>query len=315
MATPEKSDGHENLGRSKIQPFAGEPPTSAHARKGTGPRTKLGKERSRHNARAHGIFSTIMLKGESQAEFDLQLNGLRRDFQPVGTLEEGLVETLAVTRWRQRRHLVAEAAEVEAGREFLEWDDKERRRIEAGASASVSSTGGLVRKIDNAEVLEACLSRLRVLKIGIETNGFDLDKDVPTLTVLYGDFGPQHWQPDLFGSYQLYARVASLPDTVREQSELPPPGDCRRHFLNELEQEIARLHLYDLDKVVVEHRRAELEFRRRNVPDSSRLDQLMRYSITLERTFDRTLTQLERAQRMRRGQPVAPQLDVKISSS
>jgi hypothetical protein len=47
-----------------------------------------------------------VLKSESQAEFDALLNGLREDFQPVSTMEEGLVEMLAGTQWRRRRLLV-----------------------------------------------------------------------------------------------------------------------------------------------------------------------------------------------------------------
>jgi hypothetical protein len=39
-----------------------------------------------------------------------------------------------------------------------------------------------------------------------------------------------------------------------------------------------------------------------------------RYEASIERGFDRTLTQLERVQRMRRGQPVAPPIKLDISS-
>ena len=40
---------------------------------------------------------------------------------------------------------------------------------------------------------------------------------------------------------------------------------------------------------------------------------LHRHETSFERSFDRMLTQLERALRMRKGQPLLPQLDVKIS--
>jgi len=54
---------------------------------------------------------------------------------------------------------------------------------------------------------------------------------------------------------------------------------------------------------------------RRVVPESPALDRLLRYEVSLERSFDRTLTQLERLQRMRLGQPVPPRIDVNLSSS
>ena len=64
----------------------------------------------------------------------------------------------------------------------------------------------------------------------------------------------------------------------------------------------------------IESDRTKLEILRRSVPDSSGLDRLLRYETSLERTFDRTLSQLERQQRMRRGQPVAPRIDVHVST-
>src|ERR1700680_529775 len=81
----------------------------------SGPRTPLGKERSKHNAITHGIFSkVVVLRGESRADFDALLNGLRNDRQPVGTLEEVLVEKLAALFWRNRRLLIAEGDEIRA---------------------------------------------------------------------------------------------------------------------------------------------------------------------------------------------------------
>src|SRR5882672_4228540 len=61
--------------------------------KSTGPRTPQGKQRSKYNARKHGLFSkAVLLKGESRAEYESLLNGLMEDFQPQGKLETVLVE-------------------------------------------------------------------------------------------------------------------------------------------------------------------------------------------------------------------------------
>ena len=139
--------------------------------------------------------------------------------------------------------LIAEKAEIEANCRSLEWDERHRQLQEASALTSVSSNGGLIRKIANPEILEACLSRLRVLKIGIETNGFNRDKDRSILTQLYGQFNEDHWQGDLFRAYQVFAGNASLPDATRQQLELPSPKESVHHFLAELGQEIARLQL------------------------------------------------------------------------
>ena len=47
--------------------------------------------------------------------------------------------------------------------------------------------------------------------------------------------------------------------------------------------------------------------------DSGVPDHLLRYETHLSREIDRILNRLERLQRMRKGQPLPPQVDVKIS--
>ena len=88
-----------------------------NAEQSTGPRTDEGKSRSRVNAVKHGILSSAFLisqgKGaEDPAKFDELLGGLLRDLAPEGTLEEMLVEKIAVCWWRQRRALKSEAGLV-----------------------------------------------------------------------------------------------------------------------------------------------------------------------------------------------------------
>jgi hypothetical protein len=59
----------------------------------------------------------------------------------------------------------------------------------------------------------------------------------------------------------------------------------------------------------------KLEAVSQHVPLTPQFDHLLRYEASLERNFDRTLSQLERVQRMRLGQPVLPKLEVHHSVS
>ena len=64
----------------------------AMVRRGTGPRTAMGKERSKRNSLKHGILAeATVLDGESPAEFDFLLKGLRDCFHPAGMHEDLLV--------------------------------------------------------------------------------------------------------------------------------------------------------------------------------------------------------------------------------
>jgi hypothetical protein len=75
--------------------------SSSLSRQSTGgPRAPEGKETSKHNSLKHGIFSKVVV---SRGTFDKRLNGLCCDLQPVGELEQILVEKIATLAWRYRR--------------------------------------------------------------------------------------------------------------------------------------------------------------------------------------------------------------------
>jgi hypothetical protein len=102
-----------SVSSSSAQPIPEAARRSTSVRPGsTGPWTLAGKGRSRCNALKHGIFAkAFLLEGESAEGYELLLNGLRKDLQPHGTLEDTLVEMVAISTWRYRRLIKAEARE------------------------------------------------------------------------------------------------------------------------------------------------------------------------------------------------------------
>ena len=85
-----------------------------NAMQSTGPRTAAGKAASSSNAVQHGILSRhLILPGESRDEFDLLLQQLITEQQPVRTLEQALVERMAGALWRHRRLVAAETAQLQ----------------------------------------------------------------------------------------------------------------------------------------------------------------------------------------------------------
>ena len=81
-----------------------------------------------------------------------------------------------------------------------------------------------------------------------------------------------------------------------------------------LQQEMVFLQYRRDEQIRAENDKTGIEFLRANVPEVSQLDRLLRYETTLERNFDRILNQIERLQRLRKGQPVSPTLDVRVST-
>ena len=86
----------------------------SNAQKSTGPVTAAGKKIVANNAVKHGLFSKhLILNDENPEDYQLLLDGLQVELNPVGTLEQSLVERIAVTLWRQRRLVRSETAHIE----------------------------------------------------------------------------------------------------------------------------------------------------------------------------------------------------------
>jgi hypothetical protein len=84
-------------------------------------------------------------------------------------------------------------------------------------------------------------------------------------------------------------------------------------MLQEIDEEIRYLRRDQKARASVQASRIQLEMMSHNVPDGPALDRLLRYETTLDRSFERTLNQLERLQRKRLGQPILPKLEVSHS--
>ena len=288
-------------------------------RKVGGPRTPAGKQRSKHNALKYGIFAkNVLLKGESQSEFDSLLNGLLNDLRPEGTLEELLVEKLAALAWRHRRLFLAESAEIRKSMEFFESDQQDREREEEVRIARLSdpfNNSGLIRNIQNPDVLERCQDLLFQLRRHVNEHGFNLEFDKRILEKIYGDHREQRLREDLYDSYEIWRQTSQTPEEERLREGYALPMECRMNILQLIDEEIVRLRIDQQARAAVQTARTQLEIVSRNVPDGPGLDRLLRYEASLERSFDRTLRQLERLQRITLGQPVPPKLEVRHSLS
>jgi hypothetical protein len=75
-----------------------------NAQKSTGPKTPEGRAAVRLNGVKHGLTAeTIVLKGESQADFTAMLGSFEAEHAPATPTEEALVVQLALANWRLRR--------------------------------------------------------------------------------------------------------------------------------------------------------------------------------------------------------------------
>ena len=113
-----------------------------NALKSTGPKTPEGKDAVRLNALKHGLLSQeILLPGEDEEALRELGEHLRDELQPVGELENLLVDRIIASYWRLRR-----LGRVEAGIFAWELYGELARRAHEEASSYTKK----VRIIDEA---------------------------------------------------------------------------------------------------------------------------------------------------------------------
>jgi hypothetical protein len=81
----------------------------ANARQSTGPRTPQGKQAVAGNHLIHGLYAQFALLDEEDHDLFHNLRGqLHEQLQPVGILEQDLVERIGMAMWQLRRVLAYE---------------------------------------------------------------------------------------------------------------------------------------------------------------------------------------------------------------
>ena len=284
----------------------------------TGPRTPAGKARSKRNALKHGIFANgALLPDESRAEFNSIWRALRETLKPVSSFGKLLVEMMATILWMLRRVPIAEVASIEEARRgytFRKDDHEPKEKTvrllvhfegQENHSALMATTPP-----DALPPRERCVYLLRDLATGIQSSGFDSNRDTRILTKLYGSLNSSGQKGILIDSYQTWQSAANRSQEERLQKGSASPQECVDHFVRDVEGEIQRLEsekLVDVDRV-------QLRRLRQIVPDPQFSDHQLRRMTSLQRAFDRLLAQFIRCERIYSGQ-IPPSIDVHHSLS
>jgi hypothetical protein len=307
-------EAHVPQGResSSTNPSQAKPASHPHLRRASGLRTSQGKQRSKYNAIKHGIFAAVVLpKGESRVQYESLLKDLFENLAPQGRLEETLVEKLAMLSWRHKRLIEAEIAEIQDATEFLESEQQNRKlpSLEELHTLEKFGPSQLIDHKDNPEILQRCLSLLLALKVTLLIRGFTKGLDIDILTTIYGINRPTR---TLLESYRVWYETSQVSEEERKRMGYATPAVCKQRVLEGIDDEITRLMEYQEMQETVNSQRIALARIRLRVPHSPVLDRLLRYEASIERSFDRTLNQLERLQRMRLGQPASPTVQLNV---
>lgn len=103
-----------------------------NAKKSTGPQTDDGKAAASRNALKHGLTAKdVVCAEESSRDYAAFAASLHADFAPADSVEEQLVDRIAICTWRLQRMACAEASMFDSWR----YSSAARDELHAGESA------------------------------------------------------------------------------------------------------------------------------------------------------------------------------------
>ena len=134
---------------------------AANAQKSTGPSTPAGKQRSSLNALRHGLTGhVVVLPTEDLTAYQSHLKRFVDQFQPIGALEDQLVQSLGDTTWRLNRVPAIEATFLSLAAEDQLDSIRTNEPRAASALALAQAFHQQSRALANISIYEQRLARL-----------------------------------------------------------------------------------------------------------------------------------------------------------
>lgn len=263
------------------------------------------KGMSKWNALKHGILSraVVVQNGdpeETQESFNFLHSSLRDDLKPEGVPEEILVEKIAVSYWRLRRVLRSEAGEIE---ESL-GDNTTRLRPSLLRLLSEEQRREQIR--EHSDGLEALIYKLDELSSHVRTDNCISTDEFGALERM---FGPK--LPLMVNAKRILRALGLIrsgePRVDTLASKDPSSAqELKREVLRLISEYTEYLEEERKKKLTEELQKAEARARIKSAPSSEAMERLHRYQVSLEKEFYRAIQQVERLQRMRKGEFVSP---------
>jgi hypothetical protein len=279
--------------------------------KSKGPTTPNGKARSSQNAITHGILSKqVVVRGFCIRERGRDFKTMRERFwehlAPVGPVEEMLVDVFVTSHWRLRRVLTAERGEIAHSVDNGWW-----RRLYPAIPAGLMTWSGLTDPVTElqkssagASVLMGILSRASQ---DVEKAGELTEEALQRVTKEFRDI-PNVITRKLKG---FRAMLSENPDGLQPNALKVKHWQVVEEYLGKEFQACVELCL---DCRQRETKQEDALQAAAVLPSAATLDKILRYETTLKRQMDRAMHQLERLQRMRKGEEVPVPLTMDVTA-
>ena len=295
------------------------------------------------NAIKHGLLAreVVITSGEGEEnleEFHTLLEELWKCYEPVGVVEEALVQTIAACWWRKARVIRAENGEIRKRLDTQGWDrvfgNSDRCNFDL-VSLQRWGIGGLFNNENQADQQVSTKSRFLALQ-EIQRTVRGHRSGLAYLTALLMKAKSQMTSEghisetvarEVLDAFCLWDYLFAL--TV--MSACPPPEEGKSSPSEEVEraadkqadsqrasvvafidQRLKRIRLLEENATKCEKLEIDAEARSFSLPPADATDKLLRYEAHLDRQLYRAMDQLERLQRRREGETVPPPLNINL---
>jgi hypothetical protein len=308
-----------------------------NARYSTGPKTEQGKRTVSRNAIKHGFLAreVVITAGdgeESLDEFHTLVENLWNSYEPVGVVEEALVQTIASSLWRKARVIRAENGEIRQRLDTLKVDRALRNSAKANLELALSemdldfylSENQADQKVstrDRWSAMQVAQSNLRrhhsslaylsallmKAKLEIASEGHISEESCKKILLAFC-----FWDA-LFALACIYnGRAESKIDGPPEQSTDKQTEPKRPHIVALIDHQLETLSVFKGYALERENLELDAEARSFSLPTVDAADKLLRYEAHLDRQLYRAMDQLERLQRQRGGEKMPPPLNINL---
>ena len=275
-----------------------------NAQKSTGPRTDAGKEASSRNSLKHTALARAVLVSsqslqESSTEFSALCDEYHLALDPVGPLEEMLVDRIVTAVWRLRRARPVESAEIALN---LETSAK-KNDPPIDYVPTVLQAAEMLNQADVLQILEksipGCeyvLAHLRDARAAFSRDHRLTEDNYKTLNSAFRGRGLKVTAPLIEMALAFETNPAKIdPSTLQQLHHTEMLDFLDRQIQHYEESLAANTKRLAPDATTRARQDAAL------LPSGKTLDKILRYETALERQIFRALNQLEKLQSRRRA--------------
>jgi hypothetical protein len=311
-----------------------------NALRSTGPKTARGKRNAARNAIKHELLAreVVITAGdgkENPEEFQTLVGSLLENYEPVGPVEELLVQTIATCWWRKARALRAENGAIRKPLDNLRVDREFRHSDRCNFDMVSLDRCNAEKWFDNHKQgyqemdQYAALQEAQITMRGHPSGLAMLRTILNRAKSEVADKGylSNSLRFRICNAFFLWDRSFAVEIKLSPGPAEGGKGGSAKEIVSTADQQadkkrtslIARIDdqlkkICRLEELANEREKLELDAAARSLslPPADKADTVLRYETHLDRQLQRAMDQLERLQLRRNGQKVPPPLDISL---